>query len=238
VLGFLQAGATFGKVYNEFSAGSKDAQGTGLGSNSNGFNGSYVIAGAYKFDPWAIKVDFRQDGYDTTVSTLSSACPSGACTQFTTIDGGYVTIDAFRAKQSTLDARLEYQIGAYPDTYIGVGFLQAANNYGYPVLKGIGAGVEKMARYDTSWDWFGSAFYYPNSNGTYIQQSVSSPTFGQSFKQSYNIIKYDVGLNVNFVGSPFYLYGGFSGDRYTTKDSFEPINQTHSGPYVGLGVHF
>jgi len=51
-------------------------------------------------------------------------------------------------------------------------------------------------------------------------------------------LKYDIGLNVNFSGSPFYLYAGYSGDRYTTKDNNEPIDQTHSGPYAGLGVHF
>jgi hypothetical protein len=238
LLGFVQGGATFGKVYNEFSAGEKDAQGTGLGNSSSGFSGSYVIAGAYLFNPWALKVDFRQDGYDTTVSTLTTACPSGACTTFTTIDGGFATIDAFRAKQSTLDARLEYAIGAYQGLYIGAGYLQASNNYGYPTLHGIGGGLEKLPSFDQSWSWFGSAFYYPNANGTYVNTSFGSPNYGSSFKQSYDIIKYDIGLNVNFAGSPFYLYGGYSGDRYNKKDNNEAINQTHSGPYVGLGIHF
>jgi hypothetical protein len=238
VLGYLQAGATFGKVYNEFSAGEKDAQGTGVGNSTSGFSGSYVIAGAYFFNPWALKVDFRQDGYDTTVSNATTNCPSGACTVFTTIDGGSATIDAFRAKQSTLDARLEYGIGAYPDVYVGVGFLQATNNYGYPVLRSVGAGLEKMPSFDQSWSWFGSAYYYPNASGSWLNGDPTSSTFNQTFKQSYNIIKYDIGLNVNFTGSPFYLYGGYSGDRYTTKDNNEPVDQTHSGPYVGLGFHF
>ena len=236
-LGFLQAGVTFGKVYNEFSDGSKDAQGTGLGNNS-GFNGSYVIAGAYEFNPWALKVDFRQDAYDTTISTTNTNCSTQQCTQFNTIDGGVSAVNAFRAKQSTLDGRLEYQVGAYPGLYIGVGYLQATTNYGYPTLHAIGAGLEKLPSFDQGWSWFGSAFYYPDANGSYIEDNPASSNFDKTLKQSYNIIKYDIGVDADFSGSPFYIYGGYSGDRYTTKDSFEPVNQTHSGPYVGLGVHF
>ena len=238
VLGFAQGGATFGKVYNEFSAGSRDAQGAGVGSATSGFDGSFVIAGAYLFNPWALKVDFRQDGYDTTVSNTNQSCSSGGCTVFTTIDGGTAVVNAFRAKQSTLDGRLEYNIGAYPGLYIGVGYLQASNNYGYPTLHGPGAGLEKLPSFDQGWSWFGSAFYYPNANGTWVNNDETSSTFNQSFKQSYNILKYDIGLNVDFSGSPFYIYAGYSGDRYTKKDNNEPINQTHSGPYAGLGVHF
>ena len=238
VLGFVQGGATFGKVYNEFSAGSRDAQGAGVGNSKSGFDGSFVIAGAYLFNPWALKVDFRQDGYDTTVSSLTQACPSGACTAFSTIDGGFAVTDAFRAKQSTLDGRLEYNIGAYPGLYIGVGYLQASNNYGYPTLHAPGAGLEKLPDFGQGWSWYGSAFYYPNANGTWVNQDATSPTFNQTFKQSYDILKYDLGLNVNFSGSPFYIYAGYSGDRYNKKDNNEPINQTHSGPYAGLGVHF
>jgi hypothetical protein len=240
VLGFLQAGVTFGKVYNEFSAGAKDAQGSGFGSSgsNSGFNGSYVIAGAYYFSPFAVKVDFRQDGYDTTVSTQFTNCTTQQCTAFSTIDGGYATVNAFRAKQSTLDGRIEYEIGAYPDLYIGAGYIEANNNYGYPTLKAFGGGVEKLPTFNTGWSWYGSAFYYPNANGTWLNTDVNSSTFNQTFKQSYNIIKYDIGIDAEFTGSPFYIYGGFSGDRYTKKDVNEPINQTHSGPYVGLGVHF
>jgi hypothetical protein len=238
VLGFLQGGVTFGKVYNEFSDGSKDAQGTGLGSSNLGFDGSYVIAGAYEFNPWALKVDFRQDAYDTTVSGTTSACPSQQCTLFNTIDGGKAAIDAFRAKQSTLDGRIEYQVGAYQGMYIGLGFLQATTNYGYPVLHAFGAGLEKLPAFTQNWSWFGSAFYYPNANGNYTEQDPASSNFDKSYRQSYNILKYDIGINGSFTGSPFYIYGGFSGDRYTTKDANEPINQTHAGPYVGLGIHF
>ena len=234
-LGFVQIGYTFGKVYNEFAAGETDKSGNGNGGSTGGFSWPTVIAGAYRFNPFAIKVDFRQDVYDTTNNAIGPS--GGPGTAFTTIDGGTAIVDQFRAKQSTLDGRLEYMI-ANPDIYIGVGYLQAANNYGYPALHAIGVGLERLPTFNSGLDWFGSAFYYPNANGTYTQANPASTDFGQSFKQSYNIIKYDVGLDLNFGQSPFYLYGGYSGDRYQTKDQFEPINQTHSGPYVGIGLHF
>jgi Copper amine oxidase N-terminal domain len=234
-LGFLQAGYTFGKVYNEFAAGETDKSGNGGGSSGSGFSIPSVIAGAYNFNPFAIKVDFRQDVYDTTNNAIGPS--GGPGTTFNTIDGGVATVDQFRAKQSTLDGRLEFKV-ASPNIFVGVGYLQAANNYGYPTLHAIGGGLEKLPSFTSGLDWFGSAFYYPNANGTFVQNDPTSPTFGQSFKMSYNIIKYDIGLDLNFGSSPFYLYGGYSGDRYTKKDNNEPINQTHSGPYVGLGIHF
>jgi len=237
-VGFIQGGITFGKVYNEFAAGSTDQQGNGSGTGAaggGGFGNSAVIAGAYEFNPWALKVDFRQDVYDTANNATGPS--GGPGTLFNTVDGGKATVDAFRAKQTTLDGRLEYGFGS-SGLHVGVGYLQATTNYGYPVLRAFGAGVEKLPTFDQSWSWFGSAFYYPNANGTYTIQNPVSPNFGKSYKQSYDIIKYDIGLNLNFGKDPLYIYGGFSGDRYTTKDANEPINQTHAGPYVGLGIHF
>jgi len=234
-LGYLQAGYTFGKVYNEFAAGETDKSGNGGGASGGGFSIPSVIAGAYDFNQFAIKVDFRQDVYDTTNNAIGPS--GGPGTTFSTIDGGVATVDQFRAKQSTLDGRLEFKV-ASPNIFIGAGYLQAANNYGYPTLHAIGGGLEKLPSFTSGLDWFGSAFYYPNANGTFVQDNPSSPTFGQSFKMSYNIIKYDLGVDLNFGSSPFYLYGGYSGDRYTKKDVNEPINQSHSGPYVGLGIHF
>src|SRR5215472_15609694 len=236
-LGFIQIADNFGKVYNEFANGEQDKQGNGSSSSGTGggFSNSALIAGAYNFNPFAIKVDFRQDVYDTTNNAITTTGAPG--TQFNTIDGGTVIVDQFRAKQSTLDGRLEFKV-ASPNIFVGVGYLQASNNYGYPTIHAIGGGLEKLPSFTSGLDWFGSAFYYPNANGTFVQNDPTSPTFGQSFKMSYNIIKYDVGLDLNFGSSPFYLYGGYSGDRYTKKDNNEPINQTHSGPYVGLGIHF
>jgi hypothetical protein len=230
VAGWLEAGVTSGKVANEFAANERDS--TGPTNTSGGINGSYVAAGGYFFDPFAIKVDWRQDSYPTTNNASFNGGPG---TLVNTIDGGAVVIPQFHAKQSTLDARLEYKLGN-PNLYIGVGYLQASNNYGYPNLRAIGAGLEKLPDYNATWDYYGSVFFYPNANGTLTEFTASS-TIAKAFKIEYNIIKYDAGVDVNLGTSPFYLYGGFSGDRYTTKQ-FAPINQTHAGPYIGLGIHF
>ena len=230
VAGWLEAGVTSGKVANEFAANERDS--TGPTNTSGGIKGSYVAAGGYFFDPFAIKVDWRQDSYPTTNNASFNGGPG---TLVSTVDGGAVIVPQFQAKQSTIDARLEYKLGN-PNLYIGVGYLQASTNYGYPTLHAIGAGLEKLPDYNATWDYYGSVFFYPNANGTLTEFTASS-TIAKQFKMEYNIIKYDAGVDVNLGTSPFYLYGGFSGDRYTTKQ-FAPINQTHAGPYIGLGIHF
>jgi hypothetical protein len=235
-LGFIQGGVTFGKVYNEFSAGTTDSFGNGsYGNSGSGINYPIVAAGAWEFNPFAIKVDFRQDVYDTADNATGPS--GGPGTSFTTIDGGTATVDAFEAKQSTLDGRLEYALGNQ-GLYVGLGYLEASNNYGYPSLRAVGGGLEKLPSFDQSLSWYGSAFYYPDATGTYVVDNSTSPNFNGSFKQSYNIVKYDLGINLDFGRSPFYLYGGYSGDRYTAKDANEPVDQTHAGPYVGIGLHF
>ena len=234
--GYIQAGATFGQVYNEFSAGSTDKFGGSSVSGSGGINYPMVAAGAYRFDPFAIKVDFRQDVYSTANNAVGPS--GGAGTAFATIDGGFAIVNQFVAKQSTLDGRLEFMI-ANPDIYLGVGYLQASNNYGYPQLRAVGGGIEKLPTFGSNtWDWYGSAFYYPNANGTYTETNAASSNFGKTYKQSYNLLKYDAGVDFNVGSTALYVYAGYSGDRYTTKDLNEPINQTHSGPYVGIGLHF
>jgi hypothetical protein len=230
VIGYVQGGVTSGQVANEFAANVRDS--TGPSNPSNGLNGSYVGSGVYLMDPFAVKIDWRQDSYQTTNNALTAA--GGPGTKFNTVDGGAVIVPQFGARQSTLDGRLEYRI-TNPNIYIGVGYLQASNSYGIPALHAIGAGLEKLPDMNKTWDIFGSVFYYPNANGTLTELTSGSTTASQ-FKMEYDIFKYDAGIDVNLGTSPFYLYGGFSGDKYNAKQ-FAPINQTHAGPYLGLGFH-
>lgn len=218
-LGFIQGGYTIGRVYNEFAAG------------ENSRYGSYVAAGAYLFDPLAVKVDFRQDEYNTTANATDAA--GHPLTMFNTIDGGTASVPQFRARQSTIDGRLEFKV-ASPHIYVGAAYLQASTNYGYPQLRGVGGGVEKLPDFN-GLSWFGSAFYYPSINGTYTVPSGANA--GLQFKQEYRLVKYDVGLAYDFGSSPVYIYGGYSGDRYTAKQN-APVDQTHSGPYLGIGLKF
>lgn len=221
--GFIEAAGASSKTYNEFAAGQTCCR-------------SYVASGGYVFQnsPIAIKVDYRQDEYLTSDNLID---PLGNhYTSFSTIDGGTALVPVFRARQNTLDGRLEYQIAA-PRIYIGVGYIQASNNYGYPRLSGVGVGLEKLPDLTDGLNWFGSAYYYPTASGNYTNSNPASSTFGTTFRQQYQIVKYDLGLALVLARFPVYVYGGFSGDRYVAKQN-APINQTHSGPYIGLGVRF
>jgi hypothetical protein len=221
--GFIQAAFAAPRNYNEFSAGEYCPK-------------SYVLNGAYAFKDsgLAVKVDYRQDEYVTSDNLTDAS--GNQYTRYATIDGGTALIPVFLAKQSTLDARLEYQVAA-PKIYVGVGYINAANSYGYPQLDGFGVGIEKLPDLRPGFSFFGSAFYYPTASGNYTVTDPTNPNFGNTYKQQYQILKYDVGLALVFAHSPVYLQGGFSGDDYAVKQN-APIGQTHDGPYIGLGVKF
>ena len=239
--GFIEGAYSFSKIANEFA------------NNVNGNKGSYLISGAYLINPFAIKVDFRSDQYTTTTngvipapSAPPSICnpslspnpstPGGPATVFNTIDGGVCYVPPFTARQTNIDGRLEYKV-ADPHINIGVSYMQATTNYGYPRLNGVGFGVEKLPDFTGAFSVFGSAFYYPSMQGNYTVLDPQSPNVGVTYKQIYRITKYDIGFNYVFGRSPLYLYAGFAGDQYVVKQN-APVNQTHSGPYVGLGFRF
>jgi hypothetical protein len=220
--GFIQAAVAAPRNYNEFSAG-KCCR-------------AYLVAGAYAFknSPFAVKVDYRQYTYVTSDNLTDTL--GNHYTNFATIDGGTAFTPVFLARQSTLDGRLEFKV-ADPRIYVGVGYLQTANNYGYPLLNALGVGIEKLPDLRQGINFFGSAFYYPTANGNYTVTDRASSNVGKSYRQQYQIMKYDAGLALILKRFPVYLYGGFSADHYTAKQN-APIGQTHDGPYVGLGVKF
>lgn len=219
--GFVQAAFAAPKSYNAFSAGQWCDE-------------SYLLSAGYAFknSPFAVKVDFREDVYVTSDNITDAI--GNHYTQFATIDGGTAFTPVFRARQSSLDARLEYQVAA-PRIYVGASYLQTANNYGYPHLSALGVGIEKLPDLRSGINFFGSAFYYPTASGDYTVTSPGSSNLGKTYRQQYGIVKYDIGLALVMTHFPIYLYGGFNGDRYTAKQD-APIGQTHDGPYVGLGV--
>jgi copper amine oxidase-like protein len=221
--GFIQGAWAATRNYNEFSAGGYCPE-------------DYLLAAAYAFknSPFAVKVDFRQYAYVTSKNLTDIL--GNQFTQFATIDGGTAFTPVFLARQNTLDARLEYKV-ADPRIYVGLGYIQTANNYGYPRLNGAGVGVEKLPDLRKGINVFGSAFYYPTASGNYTVTNPASPNFGTTYRQQYQIMKYDVGLALILARSPIYLYGGFSADHYRAKQN-APIGQTHDGPYIGLGVRF
>jgi hypothetical protein len=76
------------------------------------------------------------------------------------------------------------------------------------------------------------------SAGSDRRSTIASPASinaGKTYRQQYQITKYDIGLALASAHSPLYLYGGFAADQYTAKQN-APIGQQHDGPYLGLGV--
>jgi len=218
--GFVQAAVSDASNYNEFVAGPRCD--------------SYLIDAAYALrnSPLAIKVDYREDAYVTSDNV--SDANANQYTQFATIDGGTAFTPVFRARQSDLDVRLEYEVAA-SRLYVGVGYVHTANNYGYPQLAGAGAGIEKLPSLQTGLDVYGSAFYYPSATGTYTIDEPGSVDNGTAYRQRYAIVRYDIGAALVAARFPLYLFGGFRGDRYYAKAD-APIGQLHDGPYLGVGV--
>jgi hypothetical protein len=219
-IAFLQGGYTLGRVANEYAA------------NVQAKGASYVAAGAYLFGHFAVKGDWRQDQFQTSNNAPDKF--GNSFTMFSTLDGGTATVPQFLGRQSTLDGRLEYEIFS-PKVYIGASYIQASNNYGNPSLTGIGGGLEKLPDFKGGLSWFGSIFYYPSVRGQYTVPT--GPSAGNSFTAAYQIYKYDAGINYLFGDSPFYIYAGYSGNHYAHRQA-APADQTHAGPYLGLGVKF
>ncbi len=221
--GFVQAAIASRHNYNEFSAGYDCPE-------------AYMLSAVYTFkdSPLALKVDFRQDIYVTS-DNLTDA-NANHFTSFATIDGGFALTPVFVARQSSLDARVEFQVAA-PRIYVGAGYLHTSNNYGYPELNAAGFGIEKLPDLRPGVGVYGSAFFYPAASGNYTVTSAASVNAGTSYHQQYQVAKYDAGLALVFKHSPVYIHAGFSGDHYTAKQN-APIGQTHDGPYVGLGLKF
>lgn len=217
---FIQAAISDASNYNEFISGPRC--------------GSYLLDAAYalRSSPLAIKVDYREDQYVTNDNLTDTN--GNQYTQFATIDGGTAFTPVFDAHDTSVDVRLEYQIAA-PRIYLGVGYLHTANNYGYPQLNGVGAGLEKLPSLRTGIDLYGSAFYYLSATGTYTVEQPNSVDDGTSYRQRYAIVRYDIGAALVAARFPVYLYGGYRGDRYYAK-AYAPIGQVHDGPYLGVGV--
>jgi hypothetical protein len=213
------------KVYNEFSPGN-----TGKG-------GSYAIRGALEFNlfnlPWMIAGDMRTYAYPHNCPDANPA-PAGSQCNVTIIGGQSSTyVPAFTARDRDIDARFGLRV-ADPRIYIGVGYLWRSNNYGYPQQTGLGFGLEKLPDLDKTFSLYGSAYYYPNLRGNCgVNVCPSGP-----FELSYRMLKYQIGGTLNF-GKPagVFLDFGFLGDQLRNKTN-APSDVDHTGPYIGLGIHF
>ncbi|HEY5341278.1 MAG TPA: copper amine oxidase N-terminal domain-containing protein [Candidatus Aquilonibacter sp.] len=206
------------KVYNEFSPG------------NTGKSGSYAIRGAWEFDafnlPWMIEGNYDQ--YQYAHNCAGAGDPQ--C-NVTTIGGtGSTFVPAFTAKDTDADVKLGLKV-ADPRIYIGVGYLWRQTNYGYPRMNGLGFGLEKLPDLDHALSIYGSAWYYPNTKGTFTAPN------GTEYQLAYDYLKYQIGLNYVLGNSPVFIDLGWMGDRGTNKTN-APANTSENGPYAGIGIKF
>jgi hypothetical protein len=213
------------KVYNEFSPGNK---GTGF---------SYAARAAVEFPlfglPWMLEGTYQRYSYPYNGQPV-------------TVVGGYgqTSPTPFTAKDSSLDGRFGLKV-ADPRIYIGVGYLNLQDNYGYPKLNGFGFGAEKLPDLDQSFSVYGSVYYFPSTSGNYTYPTDAFTTAGDlagtSAKLSYRVLKYQIGVSILLTGAkdPFGLFldGGYMGDTLRGK-ALAPSDSTHNGAYLGLGLKF
>jgi hypothetical protein len=231
------------KIYNEFSPGN-------TGSNTNG-GFSYRLKGAYEFNlfnlPWMLEADYRQFNYPHNQGVATTAANQGQVCDgigghasggdpgcVTAIGGQFQTfVPAFTVRDYDFDGRLGLKV-ADPRIYIGIGYMARSGNYGYPRLHSVGFGLEKLPDLNQPFSIYGSAWYYPNVKGTCGTDVCPAGPYDLE----YNVLKYDIGGTFTFGPStPVYIDFGFLGDRGKNKSN-APVDFTHNGPYVGLGIKF
>jgi Copper amine oxidase N-terminal domain len=178
----------------------------------------------------------------------SGTCPSsdpgcvtviGSAAYQAVTGSGQAYVPAFTAQDRDFDVSLGYKI-ADPRIYLAPSYYWRTYNYlGYPTLQGLGFGVEKLADTDQPWSLYGSAYFYPSVKGNYTGPTTPllGSLSGATFDLQYRVIRYAIGGTYNFGTTPLYADVGFLGDQGFNKNN-APSDFTHSGAYVGLGLHF
>jgi hypothetical protein len=215
------------KVYNSLSPGNSGVS-------------SFHLAAAIEFPlaklPWMLEGDFRSYRYPHN-SNGSGGCAiaDGSC-----VNGighqGFVYAPSFQARDDDFDGRFGLKI-ADPRIYIGIGYLFRNSNYEggafQTQIHGLGGGIEKLPDLETPFSLYGSVYYYPSAT-TNAAQDLGNGTFGQV---QYRILKYNIGGTLDLAKTPIYLDFGYLGDRINDKQN-AASDETHQGPYAGLGIHF
>jgi hypothetical protein len=214
------------KVYNELSPG-------------NTGHSSFRLAAAAEFPlfniPWMLAGDFRSFRYPHNGG--SGSCESGNRGCVTGIGGqGSSPVAAFGARDEDVDARFGVKV-ADPRIYVGVGYIFRNTNYEGGLfssqIHGLGGGLEKLPDLERNFSLYGSAYYYPDAT-TNADQVRADGTIGTV---QYRILKYGIGGTFDLGKTPVYLDFGYAGDRLFVNQN-GPVDQTHTGPYAGLGIHF
>src|SRR5579863_3144612 len=210
------------KVYNAFSPG-------------NGGAGSYSVRGGVTFDaiglPFMLEADYENFQYPHNCGApVGSAQNSPEC--FVTVIGGRgaTFVPAFTAVNRDIDARLGFRI-FQPHVYVAVAYDWGSTNYGYPNMRAVGGGLEKLPDYGRKFDYYGYVYYFPNWRGTYTSGANSVPP-NETFGVGYNLLKYKVGVSYAVVPAVA-IEAGWDGENAANKNN-APISFSANGAYAGL----
>jgi hypothetical protein len=141
----------------------------------------------------------------------------------------YIPVQNFTAMDGNFSAHLNMQLNPDKKLYAGLGYIKFKNNYGFPHLGGLGAGIEKLPVLDRKFSVSGSLWWYPNVYGACSALvCAGGPTIF-----AYNTLDYDVAGTYS-LWSRLFLNAGYSADRLGAKAS-APSNISHSGAHAGLG---
>jgi hypothetical protein len=170
-------------------------------------------------------LDYRRNVYLTESSGL------GSRTRYARIEGGYGTSVPFLARESSFEARVERHVGTR-QLYAGLGGLRTWTNYHYPVLTGIGAGLELRAEPAAGVRAFGSAYYYPFATGRYETESLPNRMLTPGF----GIVKLDGGFVVRSARSRVYGIVGYGFEQRSGRALPRDVRFIRSDPYVAIGL--
>ncbi|GAC1659223.1 MAG: hypothetical protein NVS9B12_12110 [Vulcanimicrobiaceae bacterium] len=136
------------------------------------------------------------------------------------------------------DLRLGVQVAA-PDIFLAASS-GTFNGNGFSV-RGLGFGVEKLARGERPLELTASFFYFPATVGTYRCPLAGAACYPAPTTTSpdYRVFKYAVGGHYALGDRPYYLNFGIAADNgspNSAASSLQPWTFTHTGAYLGLGI--
>ncbi len=173
----------------------------------------------------AVALEYRRNVY------LTESAGPGTLTRYALLEGGTGTSAPFLARETSFEARVARRLGI-GSVYAGIGAVRTWTNYDYPVLTGLGAGVEIRASAAAGIRPFGSAYYYPSASGRYVPDVDSNRTLTPSF----GIVKLDGGVVVRSARSRVYGVFGYGFEQRSGHALPSDVRFIRSDPYVAFGT--
>jgi hypothetical protein len=132
------------------------------------------------------------------------------------------------------DGRVGYRV-AWPRIYVAVDYLGKSTTLNYPVVNGVGVGLEKLPDFERTFTAYASFYYYPDLEGKFtVYNRTTNQTTVYTF--TYHVIRYQAGvMYAPWDNHQAYIDAGVMGDG-VKAGAAAPGSQTHLAEYVGAGL--